>query len=171
MRPLQLVLVLVVVPVVAASGCAVGGFDEQGTAASELGDSASPASPASPAIEVLDGGLWYRRLYCPSPSPATCVDEGHFWIDLAIRNDAYDKNVGIVWTDRVRTTPWQIATASYEGPLEDRGDGNLERWGVDVTTGTMTGIEPHPQIQLAAFVEMAGQTSWDNNGGADHVLQ
>ncbi|NVB77360.1 MAG: hypothetical protein HOV81_03110 [Kofleriaceae bacterium] len=146
----------------AASGCAVGGVDEpSGTSASQLGDSADAA------IQLEGGGLWYRRVSCPSPSPATCIDEGHFWVDLAIRNDAYAKRVGIVWTDRVRHTPWQLATGVYEAPLAD----GFERWGVDVTTGTMTGIEPHPQIQLAAFVEMAGETHWDNNNGADYTLE
>jgi hypothetical protein len=148
----------------AASGCAASGVeDTTDTAASALGDTAGP-------IHVLDSGLWYRRVGCPSPSPAACIDEGHFWIDLAIRNDAYAKNVGVVWIDRVRDNPsaaWHLAAGIYELSLGD----NLERWGVDVTTGIMTGIEPHPQIQFAAFVEMGGETSWDNHDGADYVIE
>ena len=121
------------------------------------------------AIGVEAGAQWFRKVGCPSPDPATCQSEGHFWIDLAIRNDAYDKRVGVVWIDTVRDDAdgaWHSATASYERSL----DGGYERWGVDVTTGVFGGIEPKPRIRFAAFVEMGGVTSWDNNGGADHVL-
>jgi hypothetical protein len=133
------------------------------------GESALGAAPPSGAISVEAGGQWFRRVGCPSPDPATCQTEGHFWIDLAIRNDAYDKRVGIVWIDEVRDSsdqPWHVALAQYEQPL----DAPYERWGVDVTTGVFGGIEPHPRIRFAAFVEMAGTTSWDNGGGDDHRL-
>ena len=65
------------------------------------------------------------------------------------------------------TAPWHVATAHFERTL---GDGR-EVWGVDVATGVMGGNEPHPHIQLAAFVEMAGQTAWDNHGGADYLIE
>lgn len=120
-------------------------------------------------IGVEGGGLWFRRVGCPSPDPSTCQTEGHFWIDLAIRNDAYDKRVGVVWRDEIRDSddlPWHVALASYEQPL----GAPYERWGVDVTTGVFGGIEPKPRIRFAAFVEMAGTTSWDNHGGDDYVL-
>ena len=49
------------------------------------------------------------------------------------------------------------ARAVYQGASSPF---NLARWG----------DKPVPQIQFAAFVEMAGTTSWDNNGGEDHLL-
>ncbi|MBX3155607.1 MAG: hypothetical protein KF773_06390 [Deltaproteobacteria bacterium] len=118
----------------------------------------------------MGGGLWYRSLGCPSPAPSTCIREPHFWVDLQIRNDAYDKRAGLVWIDRVREDAsgnWHVANAVYEG---DRGDG-YETWGVDVTLTPIGGIEPNPRIQFAAFVEMNGETHWDNHGGADHTLE
>lgn len=126
-------------------------------------------TPTDAAIAYLAGGQWFRSLGCPSSDPSTCQYEGQFWIDLRIRNDAYDKTVGIVWIDEVRddpSGPWHVAHARYEGPL----DAPYEQWGLDVSTGGISGIEPHPRIRFAAFVEMAGTTSWDNNGGADHVV-
>ncbi len=122
------------------------------------------------AIGVAGSGMWFRNVGCPSPDPSTCVYEANFWVDLRIRNDAYDKRAGIVWIDRVRedaSAPWHVSAARYEGPR----DSGYETWGVDVATGVIGGNEPHPQIQFAAFVEMAGNTTWDNNGGADHVIE
>lgn len=132
-------------------------------------ESALGAAAPSGAIRVEAGGVWTRKAFCPSPDPSTCQIEGHFWVDLAIRNDAYDKRVGIVWIDEIRDIndhPWHVAAARYEQPL----DAPYERWGVDVTTGVFGGIEPTPRIRFAAFVEMAGTTSWDNNDGEDHLL-
>ena len=141
-----------------ASGCASTGVDQQHTSELDGG-----------AIAVAGSGLWFRNVGCPSPDPSTCLHEARFWVDLRIRNDAYDKRVGIVWIDRVRedsTAAWHVATASYERAL----DSGYERWGVDVSTGVIGGNEPHPQIQFAAFVEMNGETAWDNNAGDDHLI-
>jgi hypothetical protein len=122
------------------------------------------------AIQFLDGDLWFRTVGCPSPDPSTCVHEANLWVDLAVRNDAYDKHVGIVWIDRVRddaSAPWHVTSARYERTMPD----GREVWGVDVATGLIGGNEPRPHIQLAAFAEMAGQTSWDNHDGADYLIE
>ena len=124
---------------------------------------------AQAAIRVLDAGQWFRQVGCPSPDPSTCQYEGNFWVDLEVRNDAYHKVAGIVWIDTVREDPagpWHVAQARYETARESP----FEQWGVDVSTGGISGIEPHPVIRFAAFVEMDGVTSWDNNGGADHTI-
>jgi hypothetical protein len=139
------------------AGCVTSGVDEQTSSAL---DSAGP-------ISVAGDGMWFRNVGCPSSDPATCLHEARFWIDLRVRNDAYDKQVGVVWTDRVRETSWHVATASYEGPRDD----GYETWGVDVSTGVIGGNEPHPQIQFAAYATMNGETTWDNNGGADHLVE
>src|SRR5687768_11284684 len=73
-------------------------------------------------ISVLGAGAWSRTLGCPSPDPATCVREERFWIDLDVRNDAYAKQVGVVWIDRVREDArgtWHVAPATYEGTRPD----------------------------------------------------
>lgn len=132
-------------------------------------ESAAPIAGEAGPIRVLDGGQWFRQVGCPSPDPSTCQYEGNFWVDLEIRNDAYDKVAGIVWIDTVRedpSGPWHVAYARYEGPRT----APHEQWGLDVSTGGISGIEPHPVIRFAAFVEMNGVTSWDNNAGADHTI-
>lgn len=124
---------------------------------------------ADDAIAVIASGTWSRSLGCPSPDPSTCRHEGRFWIDLAIRNDAYDKRVGVVWIDTLRDDPagpWHVAPASYEAAL----GAPFERWGVDATSHVYGDLEPAPRIRFAAFVEMAGETHWDNAGGADHTI-
>lgn len=121
------------------------------------------------AIRVIGSGKWLTPVGCPSPDPSTCLRQGHFWVDVEIRNDAYDKRFGVVWIDTVRddpAAPWHVAYGGYEGGATPP----YERWGVDVTTGVYGGIEPNPSIRFAAFVEIAGQTHWDNNGGADHQI-
>jgi hypothetical protein len=145
-----------------ASGCATSDVMDE--------DKASQASETAGAIGVLGSGNWYRSVGCPSPDPSTCLTEARFWIDLDVRNDAYEKQIGIVWIDRVRDDaagPWHVTNAVYEGT---RPDGR-ETWGVDVTVRVINGIEPKPQIRFAAFASMNGETSWDNNGGADHAIE
>jgi hypothetical protein len=142
------------------AGCASVGAEDQAVT-SELDNGA---------IAFDRGGVWFRNVGCPSADPATCLREANFWIDLRVRNDAYDKTVGVVWIDRVReaeTGQWHLSPARYEGTTAD----GYETWGVDVAVRVINGIEPNPQIRFAAFVEMAGDTAWDNNGGADHVIQ
>jgi hypothetical protein len=162
---------LFVLSLALAAGCVTADTDALDEGASDLAggdDGAALADPPGP-IEYLAGGVWYRRVGCPSPDPSTCLDEGRVWVDLRIRNDAYDKRVGIVWIDEVRDDangPWHVATGGYEGAF----DATTEQWGIDVTTGVYGGNEPRPRIRFAAFVEMAGTTAWDNHGGADHVL-
>lgn len=108
-------------------------------------------------------------MFCPSPDTSTCHIEQNAWVDLAVRNDAFDKRVGIVWTDTLRddpAAPWHIAYATHDRAL----DAPYEQWSVDLTAGVYGGIEPAPHIRFAAFVEMAGHTYWDNAGGSDYAL-
>jgi hypothetical protein len=150
-----------------ASACATD--DRAGEVRGPLGGKADEAVVLEGPIVATAGGQWGRTVHCPSPQPSTCQIERNFWIDLGVRNDAYDKRVGIVWIDTVRESadgPWHLAYASYEGAL----DAPYEQWGLDVTAGVYGAIEPTPNIRFAAFVEMGGQTYWDNNGGADHTL-
>jgi hypothetical protein len=127
------------------AACAV---DPAGDDLRSQGETSS--APPDGAIAVIGGDLWFRSLGCPSADPSTCIREANFWIDLRVRNDAYDKHVGVVWIDRVRddpSGPWHVALAHYEG---DRG-GGFETWGVDVVAKVMGGIEPNPLITYAAF--------------------
>jgi hypothetical protein len=161
-------VVAALVASIAAMGCATDADDNLGQIRGPLGGKADDSVVLDGAIVATAGGQWGRTAFCPSPAPSTCQIERNFWVDIAVRNDAYDKRVGIVWTDLVRDAgAWHTAYAQYEHAL----DAPYEQWGIDVTAGVYGAIEPTPHIQFAAFVEMNGQTYWDNNGGADHTLQ
>jgi hypothetical protein len=164
-------LLTALVASIVSMGCAtdVALDDTAGEVRGPLGGKADEGVVFEGAIIATAGGQWGRTVHCPSPAPSTCQIERNFWVDIAVRNDAYDKRVGIVWTDLVRDpagSPWRTAYARYEHSL----DTPYEQWGLDVTAGVYGAIEPTPHIQFAAFVEMNGQTYWDNNGGADHTI-
>jgi hypothetical protein len=116
------------------------------------------------AISVLDSGWWRPMKGCS----AWCVWEEWFWVDLAVRNDAYQKEVGVVWT----TDGWATQTttlASYEGEL----GAEYERWGVDVDLGTFSSPNPGPaEIDYAVYVVMNGVKTWDpyNNHYIHHAV-
>ncbi len=155
---------------VASMGCATDAAldDTAGEIRGPLGTTSDVVLDG--AIVATAAGQWGRTVHCPSPAPSTCVIERNVWVDIAVRDDAYDKRVGIVWTDLVRDpagSPWHTAYAQYEHALSSP----YEQWGVDVTAGVYVAIEPSPHIVFAAFVEMNGQTYWDNNGGADHTIE
>lgn len=132
-------------------------------------DVAEPAPPAAPAaseapavttyaalgdapVQVIATGHWARTVACSG----FCVNEVNFWVDLKVRNDAFQKEVGVLWTD----SGWasvKTAMAHYEQPLED----GWEQWGVDVTVGTMASYQTPHEIEVAAFATMAGAAYWD----------
>ena len=125
---------------------------------------AAPAVPSAPAairvgadaVRVLDSGHWRNFLACS----AGCYWNESFWVNLAVRNDAFDKQVAIVWSDNGWASS-HTAYATYEAPLE----GGFERWGLDVSLGTFgsaPGAPPSPrEVVYAAYVRMAGQTTWE----------
>lgn len=92
-----------------------------------------------------------------------------FELDLAVRNDAYVKDVRGIWrivTDptggQPGTSTWQSTPLAYGGLI---GDG-YERW-----TGHCE-LMGHvvDRVELAGCVMMNGQTFWDNNSGANFQL-
>ena len=127
-----------------AAGCAARApVDSRRTALGEAGQSAA-------ALYVLDSG-WYPGSYIYHGSHYDCI-----WVDLAVRNDAFDKQVGIVWTG----DGWQTshtAFAGYEGALPD----GRERWGLDVRDAVaQIAGRPRAEVEYAAFATMNGVTSW-----------
>lgn len=130
----------------AASGCVPADADPTAGA----GRAVTLAGP----VRAVDSGSWRTIRGCS----AGCVWSQYFWVDLAVRDDAYDKEVGILWTADDWATV-HTASASYEADL---GDG-YERWGVDVDAGLYSdlGGGGPDDIAFAAFARMAGQTHWD----------
>ncbi len=103
------------------------------------------------AVEVLDGGYWTHVLGCSG----ICVQEYNVWLDIAVRNDAFHKRVGILWTNNDWASH-QTAWAEYEEPL---GDG-YERWGVDFSLGQYAYNRPH-EVEYAVFATLGDVTHWD----------
>jgi hypothetical protein len=108
------------------------------------------AEERAAAVYVLGSGSYPGRYVYHGAAYAS------FWVDLSVRNDAYAKEVGIVWTnDGWRTS--QTTRAAYEATL---GDGR-ERWGVDVVDAVIqSGWSAPAEIEYAAFARMNGVTSW-----------
>lgn len=76
-----------------------------------------------------------------------------YWVDLKVKNLAFEKRVGIVWTvDGWATT--NTSYALYEGGL----DGTYERWGVDLTGRAFSGVAP--VLEYAAFADLNGTRYW-----------
>ncbi|MGA9523050.1 MAG: hypothetical protein WBV82_16395 [Myxococcaceae bacterium] len=111
---------------------------------------ATEATLGNDAVTVLDSGHWSQILACSGH----CYSRYHFWVDLRVRNDAFNKQIGIRWTDNGWASA-KVAYAKYEETLPD----GFERWGIDVTIGE--GVVRPAEIEFAAFAEMNGTTSWD----------
>lgn len=84
------------------------------------------------------------------PSERVYVDWG-YWIDIYVKNLAYDKSVGIIWTQ----DGWQTANVSYAGYETGLG-GNYERWGLNLTGRSYSGSLP--TVEYATFAAMGGNT-------------
>ncbi|MBK8010395.1 MAG: CBM21 domain-containing protein [Deltaproteobacteria bacterium] len=99
--------------------------------------------------------------------PSDCTRH-MFWVDIAVRNDAYDKEVGVLFT----TDGWKtshVSHARYESAL---GDG-YERWGLD-EEGSVTcrGYGSVSDVEFAVFAKMGGRSHWDpfNNYHTDGAV-
>ncbi len=126
--------------------------------------SADVASREAESIEVSEQALGESQ----SQAPVLVLDSGHysqyvyrgatresFWIDLSVRNDAPQKEVGVLWT----SDGWQTshtAQASFELGLS----AGRERWGVDVRDFATIWGGQTVEVEYAAFAKMNGQTYW-----------
>ena len=123
-----------------------GSLDSPDLDARELALGATELSAAP--VHVLDSGHYSRYVYHGATSES-------FWVDLAVRNDAYQKEVGVVWSqDGFRTS--HIALAAYEAALA----GGRERWGVEVKDFASAWSGQAPEVEYAAYVKMNGKTHW-----------
>lgn len=84
-----------------------------------------------------------------------------YWIDLRVKNLAYDKEVGVIWTE----DDWKTAHVAHAHFKHDLCDG-YERWGLDLT-GWTSATRP-PVIHYATFAKMNGiawhgkEDNWKN---------
>lgn len=108
---------------------------------------AAPAA-ASGAVTLVEA----RSSQCPPVSG--CYRATYLRGTIEVQNLAYDKVVGVVYKPTY-ASGWATAQASYLAPSSS----GHELWAFDV---------PVAATQFAAFYTVNGQTTWDNNGGADY---
>lgn len=91
------------------------------------------------------------------------VDGGNLKVDVLVRNLAFSKQVGIVFSaDNWATV--HTALGSFKEtfpPLNAPNQPNAESWHVSVPVGGAKG-------QYAIFCDVNGSTFWDNNFGANY---
>lgn len=129
-------------------------------------------------VYFADAGSWASA---PVQIPGAVDTDYHLWVDLSVYDLAYEKDVGIRWTDDNWAT-WHDAAAWYDGEL----GGGWQRWGVDITPigtrstdgqtnkwenlyggwRTVTGVT----VQFAVYYRAAGGEWWDNNGGQNYSV-
>lgn len=127
-------------------GCGAGQV-EGSDATADDGDALSNG-----VVKVIDQGNWSELLACSGQ----CEQRFHFWADLSVRNDAYQKDVGALWSKDGWATS-QTAHASYVADL----GGGFEKWHVEAVIGE--GTSQPAEVEFAAFATMNGTTSWDGN--------
>lgn len=75
-----------------------------------------------------------------------------FTFTIAVKNLAYHKQVGIVFSDP-RSGQWSVAQAYYEKPLVN----GWEQWGFEMT---VPGLSDQSWIEFAVFYAVNNQTYW-----------
>lgn len=137
------------------AGCA--GSHETTAGLEEATGTAEQAVSGLPNVTVYDSGSWDTVTDCGMRGISyQCFYVGRFWVDLSVANLAYDKAVGIVWTD----DGWTTQHTSYAGYKQSLGGGR-EKWGLDVTF--FGGYTPSygRTVEYAVFATQDGQTAWD----------
>lgn len=122
-------------------------------------------------VDQLAHGQWRSNIR-PIPGQHYMMRwDANVWVDVAVQDLAYNKQVGIRWT----TNNWQTYTttpAAYEQELS----GNYEQWGVNLTPAlVMEGCQyciPYTrELQYAVYYTVNSQTYWDNNNGQNYKIQ
>ncbi len=143
--------ILVALVALALAGCA---------AAPENPESVELAVSDRIAVETIGHGHWSEFGGCS----AWCFYTNWFWVDIDVRNDAYDKEVGILWTSDGWATV-HTALATFEYTLNT----SHERWGVDVQLPSSAHAPSIPTVEFAVFATMNDTTYWDP--GNNHTVQ
>lgn len=130
-------------------------------------------------VNRLGGGSWLGA----TTQYTGAVDQDYnVWVDMSVYNLAWQKDVGVRWTDDHWATSHD-ASAWYEASL----GGGWEQWGVDIapigtrssdarTTkwsnfyGSWRVVTAPVTIEYALYYRVAGAEYWDNNGGQNYSL-
>jgi hypothetical protein len=155
---------------VAGTGCGVPGASQTNDDLSAVAQRESGGGYSLAALRLLQGPV----LYYDNRNLSTWAGRGgygvRFDIDVAVRNDSYQKQVKIAWhaigedgSPNKASSPWADCVLSYNGVL----DGNMERWSGNCTANTGFIVDT---VELAANAVMNGQSYWDNNSGKNHLI-
>lgn len=123
-------------------------------------------------------GQW---VYDTGMIPSLWQDKA-IWIDVLVKDLAFDKKVGVRWTDDNWNTH-QDSLLTFEQAYQN----GYERWGLDFAPlGRLTSYYigswynyvtqqyrsggTHTRIEFAVFYEVNGQTYWDNNHSENYTL-
>ncbi len=148
-------------------------------------------------VEQINSGHWTGECSTSgdTANSNTVSCPQNIWVDISVENLAFEKEVGIVWTDQGWAEGHVFTThASYEHALSD----GLEQWGVDVTPAGISVSRSGPKlwvtvdadgepvetstfefpvgsgarvIEYAIFYNVNGQTFWDNNSGQNYTIE
>ncbi len=151
-------LMMVSVLMMALAGCSVAAVEQVDLDKSVAAD--GKVVNLSVASRLADGA-WissshvegYQRIW---------VDNFSVWIDAKVKNLAYNKVMGVIWTDN----NWQsnhVSYGTYKGQLAD----GYEKWGLDLGSWDE---RYYSGIKYCIFVEMNGVTYYDNNGGQNYTI-
>ena len=111
-------------------------------------------------IATDDFSVLLGRAYQIVLGTASFSDATHIQVFLGVKNLAYDKIVGIVFT----TDNWATTQTAY-GYYNRTMPSGTEVWSVDATVGTAD------QVEFAVFYQVQGQVYWDNNFWRNYRLR
>lgn len=151
----------IVVLAVALVGCSVSPENMESSASNSK--SASIKSVTSPAVQRQGDGSWISSTFVTGPDHQV-VDMYKIWVDAKVQNWAYNKTFGLIWT----MDNWQSSHVSYGNYELNYGDGT-ERWGIDLGPWDERWVSGN--FEYTIFVEMNGQTYYDNNNGQNYLIQ
>ena len=161
-----------VATVALASACAQpldGSPETTGSASTSLACSSTGVG-CSREVELIAAGQWQSNYSAPSGIRYGWFWDANLWIDIAVKNIAFDKVVGVRWT----TDGWRTVhdtRATYEKSLS----GSYEQWGVDLTPAAKIQScfwcnPASPKLEYAIYATQGGKTDWDSNGGQNHAV-
>lgn len=121
-------------------------------------------------VSRINDGQWASNYRAPSGVRYGWYWSANVWVDVAVQDVAFDKQVVVRWT----TDNWQSYTdtpAVFEQDLA----GGYEQWGANITPAAEMGScywcnPTSPTLQYAIYYTVNGQTYWDNNNGQNYQI-
>lgn len=105
-------------------------------------------------VVVQDFGIRSKVESCAAGS---CFSSNKLVVNVNVRNDAFHKEVGVLWT----SDHWATQTTQFAQFKQSLG-GNHEVWSVEIGLGTTVSSGPGlGDVEFAVYAKMNGHTSWD----------